>query len=269
MTATLGAELLAALAGALLLPAGGTSLRRLAGSPDRRPSRSPPWWLGGPLAGCPVSMVSGSVLVGTAAGLVVLVALHRLRGRAHRARSDGLRTASLDLVASFAAELRTGSEPRSALATAAEAVTGPVATEAFPPVVAAARGPAADPAAALARVGRTRGCELLADLAAAWRVTESTGAGLAGAAARLAAAARADEAVRRELAAQLAGPRATALLLTGLPVVGLLLGATLGADPAGFLLGTAAGRCCLLAGAALVTAGTVWTEAIVTRAERP
>ena len=61
------------------------------------------------------------------------------------------------------------------------------------------------------RAGRAReGVGLLADLAVAWRVVEPTGARLAGPAAGWPAAARADEAVRREVAAQLAGPRATA-----------------------------------------------------------
>ena len=113
------------------------------------------------------------------------------------------------------------------------------------------------------------GVGLLADLAVAWRLVEITGARLAGPAARLAESARADEAVRREVAAQLAGPRATALLLALLPCTGVLLGVGLGADPGGFLLATELGRLCLLAGAALVAAGVAWTEAIVAKAEGP
>ncbi len=113
------------------------------------------------------------------------------------------------------------------------------------------------------------GVGLLADLAVAWRLVEVTGARLAGPAARLAESSRADEAVRREVAAQLAGPRATALLLALLPCAGILLGVGLGADPGGFLLSTEPGRLCLLVGSSLVAAGVTWTEAIVARAECP
>ena len=143
-------------------------------------------------------------------------------GRAARRRA-----AAVDLLASLAAELRGGAEPRVALAAAA----GPRAP--------GGRGGGPQPGG---RPGWSRwqrpttGVGLLADLAAAWRVVELTGARLAGPAARLAEAARADEAVRREVAAQLAGPRATALLLALLPCAGVLLGTALGADPAGFLL---------------------------------
>ena len=261
----LAAELLAGLAGALLLPDRGRAFRRLAVDPAARTPRRPRWWGAGPLTGVVVWVASGSVVVAAAGGLLSLVVVRQLRARRLRAREAAVRAAGLDLVTAFAGELRAGSEPRAALAT----VGGSPRAAAFGAVAAAARSPGADPAEALARVAGAHGCALLGDLAAAWRVAAETGAPLAGVAARLAASARAEEAVRRELAAQLAGPRATALLLTGLPVVGLLLGAALGADPMAFLLGTAAGRCCLLAGVALVAAGTAWTEAIVSRAEGP
>jgi tight adherence protein B len=55
-------------------------------------------------------------------------------------------------------------------------------------------------------------------------------------------------------------------LLCVLPVVGVLLGHALGADPAGFLLRTAPGQAALLAGIALEAAGVAWTRAIVSRA---
>ena len=134
---------------------------------------------------------------------------------------------------------------------------------------AAARSPATDPAAALRTVAADQGSELLADLAAAWQVTDAAGAGLAGPATRLAEAARAADAVRRELDAALAGPRATAALLSMLPVAGVLLGSALGADPLAFLVSSGGGRVVLLAGTLLIATGVSWTEAIVRRASGP
>ena len=155
--------------------------------------------------------------------------------------------------------------------------------------MAPSRGPPSSPPAAgrrhLGRRGRAQprdrpgrraadgraddGSELLADLAAAWQVTDAAGARLAGPATRLAETARAADAVRRELDAALAGPRATAGLLSMLPVAGVLLGSALGADPLAFLVSSGAGRVCLLAGTLLIAAGVGWTEAIVRRAGGP
>ena len=168
----------------------------------------------------------------------------------------------LDLLAGLAAELRAGSQPRDALAVVSASVPALLA-----PVAAAARSPVADPAAALDLAAREPGAAALADLAVAWRVVADTGAGLAGVVDRVAAGARAEAAVRREVASQLAGPRATAALLAGLPLAGVGLGAALGADPLGFLLEARPGRICLLAAVLLVAAGGAWTEVIAARAE--
>ncbi len=61
-------------------------------------------------------------------------------------------------------------------------------------------------------------------------------AGLAAGLDRLEGALRADRDQRADLRAQLAGARATAVMLAGLPVLGLLLGAAMGADPLQVLL---------------------------------
>ena len=95
------------------------------------------------------------------------------------------------------------------------------------------------------------------------------GAGLAAACDRLAESLAADEALRREVAAALAAPRATARLLAGLPLVGLALGAGLGAHPLRFLLGSGLGRACLLAAAVLDVAGLAWTRRLAAGAQPP
>jgi tight adherence protein B len=124
-----------------------------------------------------------------------------------------------------------------------------------------------DMPAVLRRMAARPGAEGLRRLAACWEVAEGSGAGLATATDRLAAGLRAEEAQRREISAQLAGPRTTARLLAVLPVFGLLLAAGLGGDPVHVLLGTPYGLACLSAGVALDIAGVLWTERIASAAE--
>ena len=66
--------------------------------------------------------------------------------------------------------------------------------------------------------------------------------------------------------AQLAGPRATAGVLTALPGVGVALGQLLGADPIAVLRGGPLGQTLLVVGLALIAAGRAWTEQILRRA---
>lgn len=71
-----------------------------------------------------------------------------------------------------------------------------------------------------------------------------------------------------ERRAALAGPRATARVLTGLPALGVVLGAAVGADPVGVLLGGGAGTASLLAGAVFLVTGRWWTARLVRAAAR-
>lgn len=104
-------------------------------------------------------------------------------------------------------------------------------------------------------------------LAVAWAVGERFGIGLALLVDRVADGIADDQAIRREVAAQLAGPRATARMLAGLPLLGLLLGGGLGGDPFEFLLGSGYGLGCLLLGSVLAMAGLWWVERLAKRAE--
>lgn len=86
------------------------------------------------------------------------------------------------------------------------------------------------------------------------------------------------EAVRRDLAqrrdftarteASLAGPRATAMVLAGLPLLGIGLGQLMGAHPIGVLLNSAPGGILLVVGVALAAAGVLWADAIVAKVLR-
>jgi tight adherence protein B len=95
-------------------------------------------------------------------------------------------------------------------------------------------------------------------LAAAWQVSQRSGAGLAGALATAAGRLRDDRATARVVATEMSAALATARLLAVLPVGVLLLGSGLGGDPVGFLIGTPPGLVCLCAGLALEYAGLSW-----------
>jgi tight adherence protein B len=113
------------------------------------------------------------------------------------------------------------------------------------------------------------GAEGLRLLAACWRIGAESGGTFASVVDGLAMALRDEEAHREEVAAQLAGPRATARLLAGLPLLGLAMAAALGAHPVTFLLSTWPGICCLILGAVLDVAGLAWTRRIAESAECP
>lgn len=67
---------------------------------------------------------------------------------------------------------------------------------------------------------------------------------------------------RRRVFAGLAGPRATAMVLALLPVVGVGLGQLMGAAPLGVLLGGGLGGVLLVVGVGLDCAGLLWAERI-------
>jgi tight adherence protein B len=65
--------------------------------------------------------------------------------------------------------------------------------------------------------------------------------------------------------AGMAGARATATILAGLPLVGVALGELIGAAPVSFLTGSTAGGWLLVAGVALVCCGLLWADRITDR----
>ena len=102
-----------------------------------------------------------------------------------------------------------------------------------------------------------------AAVVAAARLAARTGASLAAVLERVGAALADDEAVEVQRRAALAGPRATVRVLTWLPLVGVALGWSLGADPVGVLLDGGGGTA-LLAGALVLTfAGRTWSGRLV------
>ena len=66
----------------------------------------------------------------------------------------------------------------------------------------------------------------------------------------------------------LAGPQTSAQMLAWLPLIGIVLGSVLGAEPVHFLLSTTVGRFVFVLGLACEVAGIVWVRKLVAKAEK-
>ena len=95
-----------------------------------------------------------------------------------------------------------------------------------------------------------------------------TGCSLAAVAAAVEDDLRAGQRLRQELRTATAGPRASAMLLAGLPLVGLAMGSGVGADPWRVLTTSGPGQVLLVVGVALEVLGLLWSERLVRRAAR-
>ncbi|MFQ6394643.1 type II secretion system F family protein [Nocardia sp. KC 131] len=211
--------------------------------------------------------IVGGIAATAAAGIGPLIAAALVTGtaviRISRARRDRLRHTEcahlLDAVDAVIGELRVGAHPSAAAAAAANESRGEAA-HAF--AVSAARsrlgGSGADGLRDLSSVVATE----LAGIADAWRVAEHHGLALA----ELLSAARTDLLgrirFRGRTAAALAGARATAAVLAGLPLLGIALGQLMGAAPLNVLFASSAGAVLLPLGTGLACAGLLWTDAI-------
>ncbi|MET8947567.1 type II secretion system F family protein [Streptomyces sp. NPDC004542] len=251
------------LAGGSVVGAGPPSARRIAGALRRLGGRfRGEWWA--PAGGLALALLGASVVpaVAGAAGVPVLrrIRLDREARRARERRGDAV----IALCGALAGEVRVGRQPGEALLFAARESGG--LGEAQASVLAAARF-GGDVPGALAGAARQPGAEGLLGLAACWRVAVDQGAGLAAGLDRLDAALRAERDQRADLRVQLAGARATAVMLAALPVLGLLLGTAMGAAPLHVLLHSGAGMGCLLVGGLLEAAGLWWSARIVRAAE--
>ncbi len=206
------------------------------------------------VAGVGLMSVDGPLLVVVlvAAGVAAFATRTVVAGRRRTAVAER-RASVADALDLLGGELRAGALPEEAVA--AVALDVPVLAGAS-----AAIRSGGDVGAALRALARPEGAEALADVAAAWDVAERTGAPLADVLERLGVGLREELDVRREAEAEAAPARATGRLMAGLPVLGLALGAGLGADPIRVLTATSAGAACLAAGAALACLGTWWVD---------
>ncbi|GAA1747220.1 type II secretion system protein [Aeromicrobium alkaliterrae] len=207
--------------------------------------------------------------VGGVAPVLVLVtgaAVAAFVGREVRraTRRDAARAALQEvtaLVDLLAAELRAGTLPEQALATAA------VDHELVAPAARVARL-GGDVAAALRLLVDRPGCQGMAAVAGAWRLSETCGAPLADVLDQVGRGLRFESELADEIRSTVEPARATGRLLAVLPLLGLLLGAGLGADPVEVLTTTLPGAACLVLGTVLACTGVRWIETTADRAER-
>lgn len=233
---------------------------RRAGRPPRefrpRPRRLPA--VG---AGATVVAAVGAGLEGRHLGLLLVLSVAawgvlRAVGRSRAERlAQARRLHVVDYCEALVGELRAGQPVTRAVERSAE-----VWQEADA-VSAAARLGASVPAA-MRRLAALPGAGPVRRLAGAWEISASTGSGLVLAVEQVLTTVRAEEATARLVRAELASARATARLVTGLPVVVLLAAQGIGARPWHFLLDTPAGVACLGAGVALSLAGLAWIDRI-------
>lgn len=202
------------------------------------------------------AVLAGTLVAGTAA----------LRYRRHRRNRRGLaecRTLAAALGV-LVGELRVGAHPVRALSVAATeagrtgvsaGLRGLAARARLGGDVCAGLRSIAGPAVLAAQWDR---------LAVCWQLAVEHGLPMA----TLMQAAHCDLGERQRFSARvraaMAGARATAAILAGLPVFGVLLGQLIGAQPVGFLLGV--GGWLLVAGVTLACGGLLWSDRITERA---
>lgn len=213
--------------------------------------------------GLVAAAVLSGALIGGAPGAVTVYAVAAPTAtavsvwRRHAKRVAAVKNAAAVMSATrlLAGLLRLGHVPAAALRLAAR--DAPALAE----VVAVERvGGAVAPV--LRRIGEHGGSDGLAELGAAWELSERTGASLGATLDALAERLTAAGSLRDVVNAELAAPRATGRLLAALPLAGLLLGYGLGGDPLAFLTGSPAGQLSLVVGISLGCVGVLWTERI-------
>ncbi|NEM05277.1 type II secretion system F family protein [Geodermatophilus normandii] len=265
MTAALVAGALALLAWPGAASRRRERLRRLAGGPRAAAAWSaagaPSAWpvLAG-VSGLAAGALAGPPLVAVLAGTVAAGAARSvLRQREGHREVESLDVLA-DALAALAAELRSGRPLEAATASAVGVVPDPAAAR---DLARALRAPEAVPAEASSELDRAH-----ERLAAAVRLSNRTGCSLAAVAGAVEDDLRARRRQRDELSSATAGPRASAALLAGLPLLALAMGGGIGARPWEVLTTTVIGQVLLVAGVALEAAGLAWSARLVRRALR-
>ncbi|WAJ44893.1 hypothetical protein OK015_28055 [Mycobacterium sp. Aquia_216] len=221
----------------------------------------------GYLAAC-AAVAAATVLPLTtaiAAAMVTATAILRYHRRRHvRRATEESRTleAALDVVVG---ELRVGSHPVQAFSVAADETVGAVAISLR--AVAARARLGADVSAGLRAAARSSAQPThWHRLAVCWQLASDHGLAIA----TLMRTAQRDIVEHQQFSARvdsgMAGARATATILAGLPVLGVLLGQLIGARPLSFLLSGHAGGWLLVVGSLLACGGLLWSDRIIRRA---
>ncbi len=212
----------------------------------------------GALAGLLALGPAGAV-VGAAGAVTCRNARAQVRRDRAAAATSAALAAALDRIVE---ELRAGAHPTTALQGAATDPE-PASAVLLPAATAAALGDGV-PAALEAEAARRP--ELARDLrrvAGAWALAERHGVPLADLLAAVHADLRWRLAYAGRVGAALAGPRATAAVLTALPVLGILLGELVGAGPLQVLRSGVLGQVLVVSGVGLAAAGAAWARAVL------
>ncbi|MFC3898957.1 type II secretion system F family protein [Lentzea rhizosphaerae] len=198
---------------------------------------------------------------GLIAGAVLTTVIYRILK--HGKRNKALRAATEALsngLGGVIDELRAGAHPAAAAEGAAQDTPAPAA-EVLKAAAATARL-GGDVERTLRELRQPLLRSAVDQLARAWRVSAKHGVALAD----VLDATRRDldqrAAFARQVHARMAGPRASAAVLAGLPVFGVLLGELSGARPLHVLVGTTAGQVLLVLGAVFLAGGLWWTKRI-------
>jgi tight adherence protein B len=176
-----------------------------------------------------------------------------------RTSSRSQRLAELVWLDALIGELTVGRDPISALTTACESEVL-VARDAW---IAARTG--GDVAAALMA---TRS-DVVRSAGACWLVAATSGAGLVRALTSIADSAREHERILQQIDIAVAEPRAAAMVVAVLPIIGLGMGSLLGSSPLTWLIATTIGRCVLASALALEVIGSWWAWRIIRGVAEP
>lgn len=207
-----------------------------------------------------VTMTADLVLpAGAGSSLVAFAVLIRRRRQAQR-RANETSERVREICELLAADLSAGLPPPSALR---------AGEEVWPPWTAVVRADAlgASVSEAMRSLAEHPGAADLVQVAAAWQISQRSGAALAQALSDVGSDLRAQAETRRVIRTELASARSTAGLVTLLPILTLAMGSTMG-SPIRFLLATTPGQVCLLVGIATAGAGLWWIERIAAGVER-
>lgn len=202
----------------------------------------------------PTVVLAAAILIGT-----VIARRRGSSGRGRRIAESALLRDGLDILSG---ELKAGAHPVAAFDAAGAEVGGEVGG--WLRGVAARGRLGADVGAGIRAVATVSVLpESWRRLAVCWQLGQSHGLAIA----TLMRAAQHDiverERFRGRVDAGLAGARTTAVVLAGMPVLGILLGQLIGADPLAFLFSGGAGGVLLVIGIALSCLGLCWSDRIV------
>jgi tight adherence protein B len=215
------------------------------------------------LAGVPLAAFIGFGIGQAAAAAMAAALAHRMirqrRTRRESAQAEADVIAALDVMI---AELRVGAPPARACRSAAAESPEPTAQ-----VLRQLAGRVElGGEAGIGSLPRGAGADAWEKVVSAWQLADRHGLPIADPldAIRTDLSARASFASRTH--ASLAGARATAAVLAGLPGLGIALGQAIGADPVAVLLGDGLGAILLAVGVALGCTGLWWADRITAAA---